>query len=178
MLKILLKALENWWAKFSQKSKIEIVEFIPPPEPEPEPEPEPTMSDKLLKTAHSFLDKDVSEEILKKDIVPDEVACAETVSLLIKQIYKDFPILPSTRDLYNFFEKDKRFKPSVAGIGKIIISPRTPSTYGHVGIFITETRIASNDSRTGKFIGNYTMESWKKEFEAKRGLITRVYELL
>lgn len=136
-----------------------------------------TKEDLFLKVCLDALDTDPTPN----DEVSDDVACAHTITTLLKKVFPDFPILPSTRDLYNKLASDKRFKlVDMPNKGRIIISPRTPQKNGHVGSLITNERIASNNSfgvLAGKFTGNYDFESWKREFEDKRKLKTYIFEI-
>jgi hypothetical protein len=135
---------------------------------------EPTMQEKFLQICLNALDTDPSTP----DTVKDEVGCADTISHLIKKIFSDFPILVSTKDLDFKLFTDKRFQRVTEGMaGDIIISPRTATTYGHAGVFIMNDRIASNNSKTGLFQGNYTWNDWIKEFKEKRNLKIYIYRL-
>ena len=135
---------------------------------------EPTMNDKFLKICLDALDTDPSTP----DTVKDEVGCADTVSNLIKKVFPDFPIMVSTKDLDWKLFSDKRFERVVEPeMGCIIISPRTNTVFGHTGVFITHERIASNNSKTGLFQGNYTWDSWIKEFKTRRGLKIYIYKI-
>lgn len=136
---------------------------------------EPTMQDKFLKLCLEALDTDVSPD----DLVNDEFGCAESLSTLIKRICPDFPVIFSTKDLDWKLFIDKRFKRvDVPERGCVVISPRTNSVYGHCGVFITNERIASNNSKNGLFQGNYSWDDWIKEFKTKRGLRIYIYKLL
>lgn len=157
----------------SVKETIEEIEFIPI-EPIKEESKEMSNEEKFIKVCLEALDTDPSTP----DTVDDEVGCADTVSHLLKKVFPDFPILVSTKDLDHKMFMDKRFKRmEIPNRGRIVISPRTNTKYGHVGVFITNERIASNDSRTGLFQGNYTWESWIEEFKFKRKLKIYIYEL-
>ena len=135
---------------------------------------EPTNMEKFLKICLDALDTDPSTP----DVVKDELGCANTLSVLIKKLYPDFPIIVSTKELDWKLWQDKRFiRLGNPELGCIIISPRTPTTYGHAGVFITSERIASNNSQTGLFQGNYTWDSWIREFRDKRGLKIYLYRL-
>lgn len=140
----------------------------------PLPEKKMTNEEKFIKVCQEALDTDPSTP----DGVKDEVACAETMSILLKKVFPDFPTIVSTKDLDAKMFLDKRFKRmDLPNKGRIIISPRTDKKFGHVGMFLTNDRIASNDSRTGLFQGNYTWDSWVEEFKYKRGLRIFIYEL-
>lgn len=134
----------------------------------------PTMSEKFLKICLDALDTDPSTP----DGVKDEVGCADTVSNLIKRLFPDFPIIYSTKDLDWKLFQDKRFERiTEPERGCIIISPRTNTVFGHTGVFITQERIASNNSKTGLFQGNYSWESWIKTFKEGRGLKIYLYKI-
>jgi len=138
---------------------------------------EPTNMEKFLKICLDALDTDVTP----KDLVSDEFSCAEVVSTLIQKLLPDFRTYASTQDLDAKLFLDKRFKRlNVPERGCIWVSPRTKSTFGHSGVQISNEIIASNNSFgvfKGKFTGNYNAETWKKEFEIKRGLKTYYYKL-
>lgn len=135
---------------------------------------EPTNMEKFIKVCLDALDTDPSTP----DVVNDEVGCADTVSHLIKKIFPDFPILVSTKDLDWKLFQDKRFERTTEPErGAIVISPRTNTVYGHAGVFITNERIASNNSKTGLFQGNYDWNSWIKTFKEGRGLKIYVYKI-
>lgn len=136
---------------------------------------EKTNKEKFLETVLFVEGLDPTPE----DSIDDEIACSEVMSTLLKKVFPDFPILPSTRDLDLKLFSDKRFERIlVPEKGAIVVSPRTATTYGHVGVFITDTKIMSNDSWTGKFIRNYNWSSWIKEFKTKRGLSIYLYRII
>lgn len=136
-----------------------------------------TNAEKLLDIALEALDT----EVTPNDNVPDEVACAEVISTLLNKLFPDFPILASTKDLDMKLFTDKRFdRIGEPERGAIVISPRTSSTYGHCGVFITSEKIASNNSfgkLKGKFTGNYLWSEWIDEFRYERGLRIYIYRL-
>lgn len=113
------------------------------------------------------------------DLTPDDVACAESLSTLIKKIYYDFPVLQSTADLDRKLFLDKRFqRVSKPAPGVIIVSPRTAHTLGHTGVFTTDNIIASNASKTGLFVENYEWNEWIREMKGKRGLRIYLYAIV
>jgi hypothetical protein len=134
-----------------------------------------TPQDKLLKFAINGLDTDVSPS----DLAKDELGCAESVSNLIKKVFPDFPIILGTQLLFDTLRRDKRFKlTTTPQMGCIVISPTKGGIIGHTGVFITNDRIASNDSKTGQFKGNYTWDSWIAEMTHHRGLHTYLFLLV
>lgn len=141
------------------------------------PLPMKTNKEKFIDVCIEALDTDPSTP----DTVKDEVGCADTVSFLIRKVFPDFKILVSTKDLDAKLLLDKRFERVLEPQkGDIIISPRTNTTFGHTGVFITSERIASNNSfgaKKGIFNGNYTWDEWVKEFKNKRGLRVYLYRI-
>lgn len=163
-----MKSLQLYLTK---KQEIEEIEFIPLPEIME------TNQEKLLKYTIDHLDTDVSP----LDLATDELGCAESVSNLIKKVFPDFPIILGTADLFWKLKIDRRFKLVTTPIkGCIIVSPKVNQTYGHTGIFITEFRIASNNSKTGLFQGNYDWpNSWIATFgTGGRGLHSYIFSML
>lgn len=118
---------------------------------------------KLYNAAVASLGYDASP----KDQAPDDLACAETVSLLISKVTL-FPTILGTYTLYTRLLNDKRFiqtrdpKP-----GDIIISPTGMGNgrlVGHVGVIGVGGVIMSNSSYTGKFEKNYTLQTWYNRY--------------
>lgn len=131
----------------------------------------------LLKVAKTFLGKDASPS----DLAPDELGCAESVSDVLRAAFPElkFPTLLSTLTLYNYL----RVSPSFAQVsapqsGDIILSVTGTGTgtisNGHTGI-IGLYGILSNDSRTGTWEENWTMDSWRRYYEDKGGFPTHFF---
>jgi len=132
-------------------------------------------TDKLIALAKQSYETDISP----KNKAPQEVSCSEGISELLNAILGNFPIQVSTLELKKQMDSDNRFNKVLEPCkGQIIISPRTNTTNGHVGLFVNDTEIASNDSRDGKFRVNYTWSSWVKEFKTKRGLRIFLFEVV
>lgn len=122
--------------------------------------------EKIYNTAVKLLNIDVTPE----DIVPDEVDCADTVSVVLKTAGFDIGNFRLTTDLYRYllFKGEnwrEVFKPLR---GDIIISPtgygNGKLTSGHVGIMLNSYDIASNKSATGIFCKNYNLDSWRQRY--------------
>lgn len=136
--------------------------------------PEPTNADKLCAVAISYLGKDASP----KDKASDEVGCSESISNIIHEAFPDFPAeLLATDVLNRLLKNSNRFKAELElSRGAIIISPRTATKNGHVGICGDNGLIMSSNSKTGLFDANYNWDTWIKTFGAKgRGLHTYIY---
>jgi len=145
MFYLYLSKFIGWVARLFQKSLEKDKEIDVTPEPIIEQVME-TNQEKFLKVCLDALDTDPSTP----DNIKDELGCTDTLSALIKRVFPDFPTILSTKDLDMKLFMDKRFRRELEpGLGRIIISPRTPNQTGHCGVWITNERIASNDSKTG-----------------------------
>ena len=115
------------------------------------------------------------------DLVPDEVGCAETVCTLLKQVYPATPYLTGTYSLYDYLRNPKN--------GFVAVTEPSPETIiicatgtgngtmnGHVGVFMDNNLIASNDSSTGKFMKNYDLASWTKRYVAHGGFKIHLFK--
>lgn len=133
----------------------------------------PPAREKLLMAAKMALGTDASP----MNLAPQELSCAEAVSNVVKKVFPSFMLTVSTIELDRFLSKSPQFKSTkIPSPGCIINSPRLGSIPGHCGIFLTTNRIASNDSKTGKFQDNYSLDSWAREMRDKRGLKIYLYE--
>ena len=120
------------------------------------------------------------------DNAPDELGCAETVTVLLKKVYPDVPVITGTYTLWEYL-KDTRngFKPVLdAAPETIIISPTgtgKAGSIGHVGIFDERGLIMSNNSfnagthKKGTFTANYTMDTWRRKYENTQGMPVLLY---
>lgn len=110
-----------------------------------------------------------------KDAAPDELGCAESVSTILNHLFPDVPVLISTGGLYTFLKASSHFVlVGTPEAGDIIISPTGFGGYnginnGHTGILDNNGVIMSNNSATGKFLRNYTIESWVARYKVKGG---------
>lgn len=169
-LKAIVSLLKTLYQTLLQRQPIPVInQPINPPIME-------TNSEKFLKICLNALDTDVSPA----NQAPQELSCAEGLSSLIKKVFPDFPVVLSTIELFDKLKADKRLKATLnIGRAKIIISPRVGSTPGHCGAWISETRIASNNSKNGLWQGTYDFDSWIATFGSKgRGLHTYIFELV
>lgn len=134
-------------------------------------------TEQLIFEAFESLGIDISPE----DLIPDEVSCALNVSTLLKRIFPDFKLHTSTEELCRALNKDKRFEVTLElKAGSVIVSP-TPrgngSIIGHAGVILNEGQIASNDSRTGLWTLNYTIDSWARRYRGIGGFPLIVFKL-
>lgn len=104
------------------------------------------------------------------DIAPDELGCAESVNAIHKKVF-GFEIGGeiSTNRMYQVLRKSMLFLQIDSPLaGDIIISPTGYGngrlSNGHVGIFGENGIIMSNDSISGSFQENYTLDTWKQRY--------------
>jgi hypothetical protein len=130
---------------------------------------------KLYDTARRHIGIDVTP----LDKINDDVACAETVTTLLRIVLPDTPIIPGTASLHAYFNKNwNRYElVSSPKTGDIVLSPTIGKNVGHVGIVGLNNTIMSNDSRTGLFVENYTVSSWIERFVTRKGLKVYWYRL-
>lgn len=115
------------------------------------------------------------------DKAPDELGCAETVTTLLKKLYPETPIITGTWTLWEYLKDHKNgwiptndYEPE-----SIVISPTGTGhkgAVGHVGIVGENGIIMSNDSgvanraNKGKFLANYTIETWTDRYRTRNGM--------
>lgn len=112
------------------------------------------------------------------DEYPDEVSCAWSLSTLENKANPKFKRIPGTWTLWDYYEHNPDFtRVTVPSPGTRIICPTTQGHPfpGHCGVFMEDMTIASNDSRTGKFIKNYTFETWYERYVTKGGYQIYLY---
>lgn len=157
-----------WLALKQPKSpSVDEMEHIPLPDP-PKTPVGVSLALQIYNEAHNWIGKDASP----KNAAVQELACAESVCTILHGVIPDFPldiistaVLAQTLEHHPHFASTDLFWP-----GTIIVSPRTATINGHAGIFLSGGRIASNDSKTGLFEDNYSLDEWAKEMRVKRGL--------
>lgn len=154
---------ELFYSGVPELARTEILSFLPKEPPKPV---------QLVNAITDSLGKSFTKD------APAEKGCAETVCKITQKVYPNFPTILHTADLNNYLSKDQRFKATtVSGPGKIIISP-TKIESGHVGFFLPNGRIASNNSETGIFEDNYSLQNWVESFRTKKGLSIYYYEIV
>lgn len=130
----------------------------------------PSMSTEIYNTAKLAL----GEHLTLNATVPPDVGCAEAVSFILA--YTKIAGLPikgfeGTADLWEWL-KTAATAVEIPEAGDIVISPTGTSTepilnpHGHCGI-VLHHGIGSNDSNTGLFMENYTVQDWEKIFTSK-----------
>ncbi len=108
-------------------------------------------------------------DVSPRDNAPDDLACAESVSTLLKEIYPETPIMTGTWTMYDYLRKPTSnwIQKDGPARNRIIISPTglgKRGTHGHVGICLDENRIASNKSATGTLETHLTVQYWNEYY--------------
>ena len=125
----------------------------------------------ILEAAESMLGKDASP----RDYAPDDLGCAESVANILHAVDPSIdPLIVSTAILFKILDKNPNYE-RVLDIepGCILVSPTGYQgsggalSNGHTGIFLTETKIASNSSASGLWEQNYTLNSWIARYRVK-----------
>lgn len=126
----------------------------------------------LYDVACKYIGKDASPE----QLADSEVACAESVTYLMRQIYPETPKWTGTYSLFEWLRKQPTWKQvTEPQPGDIIISPTgtgNGSIQGHTGIIMGNGLIASNNSSgvfKGMFTRNFTLETWNARYVKKGG---------
>ncbi len=141
--------------------------------------------ERLYETAVACLDTDASP----KDLAPDDLACAESVNNVYFKAFGEYietPGLSTTKLFAAMMDRtDKFLRVTDCQEGNIIISPTgfsknssLPIPNGHVGIIGKSGKIMSNSSATGKFIENYTLNTWTQRYRATGGYPIHVFKVM
>lgn len=154
--------------------------LLPTPSPQaPQPLTEPITREKVYKIARESVGVDVSPS----DTAPDDLACVESVCQILAKAGIETPKTLSTLTFYNWLKKSPKFKQTTEEKrGNIIISPTGKGNgsvkHGHVGIFGDNGWVLSNDSPTGLWLENYSLQSWVARFRTKGGYPIYYFEAL
>lgn len=133
----------------------------------------------LYEIAISALGTDASPA----DLAPDELGCAETVSNLIKRVLPHFPIVTGTWALLDVLAHSSNMV-AVAGEpipGDIMLFATGTGLGifpGHVGIVAKGRTVMSNDSRTGQFMQNYTVDSFRRRYAQTGGFPEHIFRII
>jgi hypothetical protein len=107
-----------------------------------------------------------------KDMAPMEweFGCAEAVNEVVYKAFGDYAGGDlSTRRMYLSIINNKKFmQVKIPLRGDIYISPtgwgNGKLKNGHVGILANNEHILSNDSQSGLFVDNFTIQSWNERY--------------
>lgn len=138
--------------------------------------PKTPIGETLALIAENFIGTDASP----KDTADDELACVDSLTLIVKYVFPDFRHILSTQGLKKELDDSHHFKPTLElKRGNIILSVTDTgngTVRGHCGILRSPTRIMSNTSADGLWKDNYSLDAWIQRFRVKGGLKIYVYE--
>lgn len=139
---------------------------------------EKTNREKLLDFALTFYNTDPTPS----DLQPDDYACVETLTTILRKYLKDFPIMSYTPFLLKQLQSDIRFKASNEfKEGNIIISVTKTgngNVVGHTGIIGRNGKILSNASSSGLWTDKYDNISWIERYSRQGQLALYIFELI
>jgi hypothetical protein len=134
-------------------------------------------SETIYQTALNSIGVDASPA----DLVDDVVGCAESVTNILRN-HVNMPIITGTSSLFSYFEKSGNFaRVDIPKEGYIVISPTgmgDGSIRGHVGIVGKNDVVMSNDSRSGKWMANYTLQSWRARYSGQGKMPVYFYKVI
>lgn len=139
---------------------------------------EKTNREKLLDFALTFYGTDPTP----LDLQPDDYACVEVLTTILRKYLKDFPIMTYTPLFLKQLQSDIRFKASNEfKEGNIIISVTKTgngTVVGHTGILGRNGKILSNASSSGLWTDKYDNISWIERYSRQGQLALYIFELL
>lgn len=135
-----------------------------------------TALEAMLKASKAAL----GTELSPLDPVGDNVACADSLTNLIKQIYPTFPKAFHTADLLKRLKESSHFVGTMEVQPGCIIINATGSgngkIRGHCGVIGENGRIHSNNSLTGLWDDYFTIDSWRERYRIKGGMPTLLFK--
>lgn len=170
-------------ALFKPKPAVVVVPPVIPSLVTPSAPPAPTRAERLWTRALTKIGIDVTP----KDEVSDEVACAQSVTAIYKEEFGEYienPGISTTKLFQAMLDQPTKFRRILTPTkGALIICatgyssiPTTPIDHGHVGIFADADVIMSNDSATGKWQKNYTLNTWAARWKIRGGYTIYIFE--
>lgn len=132
---------------------------------------------KIYETALQCIGIDASPN----DLAPDELGCAETVTTILNKAGIQMPVILSTAELFKYLSAGIQWLEVPKPLpGDVIISPtgmggKNGITHGHTGIMGLDGKIMSNNSYTGTFEKNYTIQSWKARYQNLGGYPVHIF---
>jgi hypothetical protein len=106
--------------------------------------------------------------------------CAEAVNKIHELTFgKPIGGDVSTIRLYQALCNDKTFVRVISPLpGDIIINQTVGNNTGHTGFILFDRKIASNSSINGRFMQNYTLDSWNEYFVTHKRLQSTYFRKL
>ena len=135
------------------------------------------------KLIHSIAKDSIGMDVTPLDKVDDVVACAESVTTILKKAGVMNRIIPGTWTLENYFLNHMKWEEVFnAKPGDVIMSATGTSVYGskapfrgHVGIVGDNGIIMANSSATGLWGAYYSLRTWKTRYVITGGYEMRFY---
>lgn len=129
-----------------------------------------------LQVCEDYLGSDASP----RDLAADSVGCAETMTTLMQKVWPEVPVITGTYTMKDYLDKPSNgfVRTTVPVPGTIILCATgtgNGSFPGHTGVYMSDSTIASNDSRTGRFIKNYDLDTWTRRYVNKGGFQIFLY---
>lgn len=153
--------------------------------PENTPVPQPVNQKISLSPRESLYieaKKWLGKDITPQDKIPDEVACAENLCVLIQKLDPDFPIIPNTLDLLKEFKRNTKYKPTLnVEAGNIIINATSTGNNkirGHTGVILDGGLVASNNSVNGLWSDHWNLVEWNSYYRRFGGMPTHIFEYI
>ena len=124
-------------------------------------------------------------DITPQDLADDDLACAESVSQVLKMCgVRGLPQggIVSTIKLFEFLSSSEQFiKVDNPLPGDVIISVTGTGNgklaNGHCGI-VGVVNIMNNHSDTGLWIASYTLEQWDKRYRVYGGMVSNFFRMI
>ena len=140
-----------------------------------EPTPQPT-DPKLYTVTKSLM----GQRLTLDPSVPKDVGCAQCMSYILKEAGYKIPKggISGTYSLYEWLNKNF-YKTDTIEKGNIIISVTGTGNgkiRGHVGVFLDNEVIASNNSKTGLLDTHWKYENWKAYYQQVGKLKTVIFK--
>ena len=124
------------------------------------------LSNKKLRLYRAALDT-IGRDASPDDLANDVVGCAESVTTIMRPIFGN-PVILGTATFYEYLRYSTYFyQVTIPETGDILVSPTgmgNGTIQGHTAIVGKNGTLLSNDSYTGKFMANYTLDTWKKRY--------------
>lgn len=133
----------------------------------------------LLSVATAALGADVTPQ----DATPDEVACSEVVTTLLRKVYPETPLITGTWTLNNFLANSPQWKEVNEYEPECVVVAPTGTgrqgTIGHTWIVMDDGTLASNNSYglyKGKFTKNYTPATAERKYRDDYKMQMHIYK--
>lgn len=115
------------------------------------------------------------------DLADDVVGCAESVTTILARL-NAMPVILGTSSLLSYASTSGKFRRVASPVaGNIVIyatGTGNGSILGHTGIVGKNNIVMTNDSYTGKWSANYTVDSMFKRYNGIGGMHPHYFEVI